>query len=62
MRARRRRRGLLELRLAVPDARLRSMRKRVAAQVARLDPRNEDDAMRWIETVSEFDASDPTGQ
>ena len=62
MRARRRRQGLRELRLIVPDARLRSVRKRVAAQVARLDPRSEDEAMRWIEAVSEFDATDTTGQ
>jgi hypothetical protein len=62
MRARRRRRGLRESRLVVPDARLRSVRKRIAAQVARLDRHSEDDALCWIETVSEFDASDPTGE
>ncbi len=59
MRERRRRQGLRELRLDVPDPRLRSVRKRVAAQVAHLDRRNEDEALDWIEEVSEFDANDP---
>ena len=57
MRERRRRRGLRELRLVVPDPRLRSVRRRLAAQVAVLDQADENDAMDWIETVSEFDAS-----
>jgi len=56
MRARRRARGLRELRLVVPDARSRSVRRRVATQVARLDRRSEDDALKWIEAVSAFDA------
>lgn len=60
MRARRRARGLRELRLVVPDARSRSVRRRVATQVARLDRRSEDDALKWIEAVSAFDA-DATG-
>ncbi len=55
MRNRRRARGLRELRLIVPDSRLQSVRRRIALQVAGLDPRNEDDAMTWIEAVSEFD-------
>jgi Protein of unknown function (DUF3018) len=59
MRERRRRQGLRELRLNVPDPRLRSVRKRVAAQVARLNRRNEDEALDWIEEVSEFDATNP---
>jgi hypothetical protein len=62
MRERRRRQGLRELRLEVPDPRLRSVRKRVAAQVACLNRRNEDDALEWIERVSEFDAIDPNQQ
>jgi hypothetical protein len=62
MRERRRRQGLRQLRLDVPDPRLRSVRKRVAAQVACLDRRNEDDALKWIEQVSEFDATDPNEQ
>lgn len=59
MRERRRGRGLRELRLVVPDPRLASVRKRVAVQVARLDRSHEDEALNWIEAVSEFDALDP---
>ncbi|MDI1263019.1 MAG: DUF3018 family protein, partial [bacterium] len=56
MRQRRRARGLRELRLVVVDARSRAVRRRIAKQVASLDPERERDAMRWIESVSEFDA------
>ena len=56
MRERRRARGLRELRLLVPDARSKQVRRRVAKQVATLDRGCELDAMRWIEAVSEFDA------
>lgn len=59
MRARRRRRHLRELRLVVPDAHSRAVRRRVAAQVARLNPDSERDALDWIEAVSEFDADGP---
>jgi hypothetical protein len=59
MRARRRRQGLRELRLVVPDARSEAVRKRIAAQVAKLDPDSERDALLWIEAVSEFDADEP---
>ncbi|MBV8736704.1 MAG: DUF3018 domain-containing protein [Alphaproteobacteria bacterium] len=38
MRARRRREGLRELRLVVPDARSETVRNRLVAQVARLRP------------------------
>ena len=62
MRERRRGRGLRELRLVVPDPRLASVRKRVAAEAARLDRRHEDEALSWIEAVSEFDAPDPSGR
>ena len=55
MRARRRRQGLRELRLVVPDARSESVRSRIAEQVAKLDPDSERDALLWIEGVSEFD-------
>ena len=58
MRKRRRRQGRRELRLDVPDPRLRSVRTRVAAQVARLDRNIEDEVLSWIEEVSEFDAID----
>jgi hypothetical protein len=62
MRARRRQRGLRELRLVVPDPRLASVRKRIAAQVARLDRLREEEALSWIEAVSEFDAPAPSRQ
>ena len=56
MRQRRRARGLRELRLVVADPRSRAVRRRVAKQVARLDPDRERDVLEWIESVSEFDA------
>jgi hypothetical protein len=56
MRQRRRARGLRELRLVVADARSRVVRRRVAKQVANLDPARERNALQWIEMVSEFDA------
>src|SRR6202022_3552122 len=55
-RQRRRARGLRELRLVVADARSRAVRRRVAKQVASLDPDRERDALQWIEWVSEFEA------
>jgi hypothetical protein len=58
MRARRRALGLRELRLVVPDARSKSVRRRIAKQVARLEPGHERDALSWIEAVSEFDADE----
>ena len=58
LRERRRKRGLRELRLVVPNSRLLSVRRRVAAQVARLITSKEDEALSWIEAVSEFDAPD----
>jgi hypothetical protein len=58
MRQRRRRQGLRELRLVVPDPRSKAVRNRIAAQVARLSPDSERDALRWIEAVSEFDADE----
>ena len=59
MRARRRRQGLRELRLVVPDARSEAVRNRTATQVAKLNPDSERDALLWIEGVSEFDADEP---
>jgi hypothetical protein len=55
MRERRRALGLRELRLMVPDPRSDSVRLRIAAQVATLDPQEEIDALNWIESVSEFE-------
>ena len=46
MRERRRARGLRELRLVVPDARSKAVRKRIAKQVAGLDRSLELAAMR----------------
>jgi hypothetical protein len=57
MRARRRRNGLREVRLVVPDARSAAIRRRVAAQVARLSRDSEREALEWIEAVSEFDGN-----
>jgi hypothetical protein len=59
MRMRRRRRGLRELRLVVPDARSEAVRDRIAAQVAKLNPDSERDALCWIEAVSQFDTDEP---
>jgi hypothetical protein len=58
MRDRRRAQGLRELRLVLPDARSPSVRQRIANEVARLGRAGEDEALSWIEAVSEFDASD----
>lgn len=55
MRERRRQRGLRELRLVVPDARSKAVRRRVARQVAALDRSNELEALKWMEAVAEFD-------
>jgi len=55
MRERRRARGLKELRLIVPDARSKTVRRRVARQVAALDRSRELEALKWIEAVAEFD-------
>jgi Protein of unknown function (DUF3018) len=56
MRERRRARGLRELRLIVPDARSKAVRRRIAKEVAGLDQSREFDAIGWIEAVSESDA------
>ena len=62
MRERRRDTGLRELRLVVPDPRLMSVRRRVAAQVSSLVQGVEEEALGWVEAVSEFDApNDPAG-
>jgi hypothetical protein len=58
MRELRRRRGLRELRLVVPDARSETIRSRVVAQVARLSRDSEREALDWIERVSEFDTDE----
>ena len=58
-RERRRLRGLRELRLVVLDSRSPAVRREIAEQVARLNPKNEEEAMAWIEAVSEFDNDAP---
>jgi hypothetical protein len=60
MRARRRAKGLRELRLVVPDSRQKAVRRRVATQVARLSRASEADALAWIEAVSVFDTDTDT--
>jgi hypothetical protein len=55
MRDRRRALGLREVRLVIPDSRVEAVRERVAAQVAALNAQDENDALDWIEAVSEFD-------
>jgi hypothetical protein len=59
MRERRRRQGLRELRLVVPDARSPAVRKRIAEQVTTLSPDSERAALLWIESISDFDADEP---
>jgi len=56
MRERRRVRGLRELRLVVPDARSKAVRRRIAKQVAALDRSHELEATLWNESVAEIDA------
>lgn len=55
MRERRRRRGLRELRVVVPDAGSKAVRRRVAKQVAGLNRNDELDALKWIEAVSKLE-------
>ena len=55
MRERRQANGLRELRLVVPDARSKAIRRRIAKEVAGLDRARELTALGWIEAVSEFD-------
>ncbi len=58
MRERRRKQGLRELRLIVPDTRSVAVRRRIARQVARLGTAAEEEALNWIEAVSELDEID----
>jgi len=55
MRERRAARGVREVRLTLPDARSSAVRRRIATQVAKLNPSHESEALDWIESVSEFD-------
>jgi hypothetical protein len=53
-------RSVRGLRFRVLDPRSPAVRRRIAQQVARLDPKAERDAVAWIEPVSKFDA-EPEG-
>ena len=55
MRERRRAGGLREIRLIVSDARTAATRARIAHQVQSLSALDEQEAMTWIDSVSEFD-------
>ena len=55
MREWRKARGLRELRLLVPDARSKAVRRRIGREVAALEQSSEVDALAWIEAISEFD-------
>jgi hypothetical protein len=59
LRERRRKNGLRELRLVIPDVRSEEFRRKIAEQVARLDPDDEREAMEWIEAVTRADADSP---
>ncbi|HWY81950.1 MAG TPA: hypothetical protein VNY10_08480 [Roseiarcus sp.] len=58
MREQRRKRELRDAQILVSNARLASVHRRVAAEVARLAPASEDQALNWIEAVSKFDSPD----
>lgn len=55
MRQRRRSLGVREVRLNLPDARTALVRERITKQVALLNKAHEDEALSWIEAISEFD-------
>lgn len=55
MRARQRAKGLREVRVSGPDLRDAEVQARIAEQFRRLDPKEEEESLRWIEAVSIFD-------
>jgi hypothetical protein len=55
MRARRRADGLREVRITVPDPESEIIRTRIERQVKALTAASENEALDWIESVSEFD-------
>ena len=57
-RLRRRAQGKREVRIILPDARSEEVRARIAEAVTRLDRSHEEDSLRWIEAVSEFDGNE----
>ena len=58
VRLRRRAQGKREIRLILPDARSEEVRARIAEAVARLDRAHEEEALRWVEAVAEFDGTE----
>ncbi len=50
--------GLLELGLMVADPRSHAVQQRIATQIAALSDRAENDALAWLESVSEFGGPD----
>ena len=58
VRIRRRAEGKREVRLVLPDASSEEVRARIAKAVAGLDRAHEEEALRWIESVSEFDGTE----
>ncbi len=47
--------GKRQVRITLPNPRSEKVRRRVANSVARLNQSQEADALRWVESVSEFD-------
>lgn len=58
LRVRRRRDGLREIRLVVPDTRLPVVRDRIRAAIEGVNPVHEAEALDWIEAVSGFEESE----
>ena len=58
VRLRRRAQGKREIRLILPDARSEEVRARIAEAVTRLDRAHEEEALRWVESVAEFDGTE----
>lgn len=55
MRARWRDSTIRDVRLRAADARSDAIKRLVAAQVAALDPADEEDSLRWIEAVGDWE-------
>ena len=50
--------GKREIRLILPDARSEEVCARIAEAVARLNRAHEEESLRWVESVSEFDGTE----
>jgi hypothetical protein len=53
--------GLRELRLMTLNPQSAAVCRRIAAQVAALNASDENDALSWIEAISEFNEPDASG-